>query len=103
MYKKTQFPEMMNTEQAARYIGIDTGTLRKWARNGDIPAHKVGPKLWRFFKSELAERMETVSYTHLFWSTDKAMKFIAGETENVCPLCSANTSNTAVTAETASV
>lgn len=48
MYKKTQFPEMMNTEQAARYIGIDTGTLRKWARNGDIPAHKVGPKLWRF-------------------------------------------------------
>lgn len=25
MYKKTQFPEMMNTEQAARYIGIDTG------------------------------------------------------------------------------
>ncbi|MFQ7797160.1 MAG: helix-turn-helix domain-containing protein, partial [[Eubacterium] siraeum] len=52
------FPEMMNTEQAARYIGIDTGTLRKWARNGDIPAHKVGPKLWRFFKSELAERME---------------------------------------------
>lgn len=58
MYKKTQFPEMMNTEQAARYIGIDTGTLRKWARNGDIPAHKVGPKLWRFFKSELAERKE---------------------------------------------
>lgn len=61
MYKKTQFPEMMNTEQAARYIGIDTGTLRKWARNGDIPAHKVGPKLWRFFKSELAERMEIIN------------------------------------------
>lgn len=26
MNKKIQFPEMMNTEQAARYIGIDTGT-----------------------------------------------------------------------------
>lgn len=47
--------------------------------------------------------IETYGEERFFWSTDKAMKFIAGETENVCPLCSANTSNTAVTAETASV
>ena len=47
--------------------------------------------------------IETYGEERFFWSTDKAMKFIAGETANVCPLCSANTSNTAVTAETASV
>ena len=47
--------------------------------------------------------IETYGEERFFSSTDKAMKFIAGETANVCPLCSANTSNTAVTAETASV
>lgn len=47
--------------------------------------------------------IETYGEERFFWSTDKAMKFIAGETANVCPVCSANTSNTAVTAETASV
>ena len=47
--------------------------------------------------------IETYGEERFFWSTDKAMKFIAGETANVCPVCSANASNTAVTAETASV
>ena len=46
--------------------------------------------------------IETYGEERFFWSTDKAMKFIAGETENVCPVCAANTENAAVTAEIAS-
>ena len=53
MPKAVRFPELMNTTQAAEFLGVDVYTLRKWARDGSVRAYKVGPKLWRFQKSEL--------------------------------------------------
>lgn len=42
-------------DEAADYLGIKTGTLRKWIREEKgVPAHKIG-KLWKFKKSELDE------------------------------------------------
>lgn len=46
-------PVFMETEYAALLLGITTVTLRRMARAGEIPAKKVGPKIWRFEKSAL--------------------------------------------------
>lgn len=53
MAETVRFPELMNATQAAEFLGVDVYTLRRWARDGSVRAYKVGPKLWRFQKSEL--------------------------------------------------
>lgn len=47
-------PEIMTSEEAAKYLRIGIVTLKKKARAGRIPAAKVG-RAWRFRKSELDE------------------------------------------------
>ena len=46
----------ISIDEAAKYLGIKTVTLRIWVKKTDteIPAHKVG-KLWKFKRSELDE------------------------------------------------
>lgn len=46
----------INIDDAAKYLGIKTVTLRNWIKNEncDIPAHKVG-RMWKFKCSELDE------------------------------------------------
>lgn len=48
-------PQLMETKYAALLIGISAVTLRRMARDGEIPAKKMGPRLWRFEKSALME------------------------------------------------
>lgn len=48
-------PQIMETEYAALLLGLNPDTLRKMARRGDIPAKKIGPRLWRFEKKALME------------------------------------------------
>ena len=38
--------------EAARYLGVSTETIRNWIKKTDIPAHKIG-KLWKFKQSEV--------------------------------------------------
>ena len=47
----------MNSEQAAAYIGIGINRLRKLAKEGEIPAARVGKNL-RFYKPQLEEYAE---------------------------------------------
>ena len=45
----------ISIDEAARYLGIKTVTLRTWIKNKpDVPAHRIG-KLWKFKRSELDE------------------------------------------------
>lgn len=45
----------ISLEDAAEYLDIKPGTLRKWLKKKeDMPAHQIG-KLWKFKKSELEE------------------------------------------------
>jgi excisionase family DNA binding protein len=40
-------------DEAAKYLGIKTVTLRNWIKKDEsLPAHKIG-KLWKFKRSEL--------------------------------------------------
>jgi excisionase family DNA binding protein len=45
---------MLNSEQAADLLKIHPKTLQKMARQGRVPAHRIGD-LWRFRASELDE------------------------------------------------
>src|SRR6478609_5606504 len=42
----------LTPEQAAAYLAVSADTVREWAREGKIPAHKFG-RLWRFREEEL--------------------------------------------------
>lgn len=44
--------EVMNVEEASRFLGVNPWTLRAEARLGRIPARKIG-KEWRFSRIAL--------------------------------------------------
>ena len=45
----------ISIDEAAKYLGIKTVTLRNWIKKKpDLPAHRIG-KLWKFKRSELDE------------------------------------------------
>ena len=46
-------PEFMDVEYASLLLGLPQQSVRRFARNGDIPAIKVGPRFWRFEKTAL--------------------------------------------------
>lgn len=50
-------PLIMDTEEAAILLGVYPDTLRLMARRGDVPAIKIGPKLWKFEKSALMAKV----------------------------------------------
>ena len=45
---------MMSIHEAAAYLGISAFSLRKMAREGKIPAGRIG-RQWRFHKEDLDE------------------------------------------------
>ena len=46
--------EVFNVDQAAAFLGINPDVLRRYARQGLLPARKVG-KRWLFHKDHLVE------------------------------------------------
>lgn len=44
--------EVLNTEEAAEFLGLKPFTIREYAKRGTIPAKKLG-KQWRFVKVDL--------------------------------------------------
>jgi excisionase family DNA binding protein len=52
-----QHKEVMNVNEASRYLGISPDTLYRYASLERIPAFKLGNR-WRFKKTVLDEWME---------------------------------------------
>lgn len=46
-------PELSMSE-AADELGVSPATVRGWIRSGLLPAHRVGPKLVRIERADLA-------------------------------------------------
>lgn len=46
-------PLIMDTEYAALLLGLYPDTLKRMARNGEVPVKRFGKKLWKFEKSAL--------------------------------------------------
>lgn len=56
----TRVERFVDSDEAARFIGLNSKTLQRLARQGVIPAHALGDgmrKRWRFLISELDEWM----------------------------------------------
>ena len=43
----------ISIEEAAEYLGVKPSTIRTWIKAKDMPAHKIGGKLWKFKRSEI--------------------------------------------------
>ena len=54
-------PDVMNAEEAAHFLGAHVETVRRLARNGEIPAYKVG-KDWRFRREALRNWIDSQSF-----------------------------------------
>lgn len=50
--------DILTTEEAANYLQVQPITIREWAREGNIPAKKIG-RQWRFSKRVLLEWIES--------------------------------------------
>lgn len=44
----------ISIEDAAKFLNVKSVTLRKWIKDNNVPAHKIG-KQWKFKRSELEE------------------------------------------------
>lgn len=42
-------------DEVAEYLGVKASTVRTWIKTKNMPAHKIGGKLWKFKKSEIDE------------------------------------------------
>jgi excisionase family DNA binding protein len=56
---------VIDSEEAAKFLNINPKTLQKMARNGEVPAYRIG-KLWKFRISDLDEwlRDKVISNRH---------------------------------------
>ncbi len=51
--------EWVRTPEAAKYLGVHIETMRRWAREGAIPAAKLGNRGgFRFRREDLARFLE---------------------------------------------
>ena len=62
--------EVMNVDQAARYLGVSPDTLYKYLSEGKLPAFKLGNR-WRLKKSTLDRWMEKQSKPRMTRSSSK--------------------------------
>jgi hypothetical protein len=52
---------LLDAHEAAQVLRMDSRTLVRWARLGQVPAHPMGEgrrKLWRFLEHELVEWLQ---------------------------------------------
>ena len=51
-----QYPEILDTMQVAELLGMNIQKVRKYAREGRIPAYRLpGGRTFRFFRDEIIE------------------------------------------------
>ena len=46
---------MLSAKEVATLLGVSDRTIRKWAEEQELPASKVGRKLWRFSRHQIVE------------------------------------------------
>ena len=53
--------EIMKVGQAARYLGVTTGTVRKWQRAGRLACERIGPRGDRRFRRSELDRFRGIA------------------------------------------
>jgi excisionase family DNA binding protein len=60
MSASLQFEPLLSDAQAGNLLGLHPKTVQRLARDGDVPALRIG-RYWRFRASELNEWLETLA------------------------------------------
>jgi excisionase family DNA binding protein len=63
-----EFQKLMDVEEAADYVGLSTFTVRRLAKNGALPAAKIG-RAYRFKKEDIDTYLRTQYKGELHGST----------------------------------
>ena len=53
-----QLPAYLTPVQYGELMGVCPKTVRRMCQRGELPAQKVGPKLWRIDKNAALEKLE---------------------------------------------
>jgi excisionase family DNA binding protein len=59
---------LLDARQVARRLAVSDRTVRNFARSGELPAVKIGPKLWRFREGDVAEYVNSRRSRHADWT-----------------------------------
>jgi excisionase family DNA binding protein len=52
--------KQISMAEAAEILGVDVQTVRKRIRDGDLPAHRVGPRLIRIYADDLEKLSQPI-------------------------------------------
>lgn len=51
IYDARQLPAFLTPQEYAELMGLHPKTVQRMCRMGELPAYKVGPRLWRIDKN----------------------------------------------------
>jgi len=74
--------EILTAKEAAKMLKISEYTLRRYAKKGRIPAHKIGNQ-WRFSKEELLDWFHAADLDLLAEEAEK--EYRSGQTVRLWP------------------
>lgn len=56
IYDARQLPAFLTPKEFSALMGVCPKTVQKMCRMGELPAYKVGPRLWRIDKNKALEQ-----------------------------------------------
>ena len=56
IYDARQLPAFLTPKEFSALMGVCPKTVQKMCRMGELPAYKVGPRLWRIDKNAALEQ-----------------------------------------------
>ena len=48
----------LNPQEISDLLRVSVQTVRRWIKEGSLPAYKVGPRMWRIRKTDLDEWLD---------------------------------------------
>lgn len=60
MTENANMPEMISVDDAARALNLNTSTIRRWIKDGTLPALRVGGKILRIKRTDLQALLDPV-------------------------------------------
>jgi excisionase family DNA binding protein len=59
IYDERQLPAFLTTEQFARLFQMNVVSVQRMCQNGELPAFRVGARLWRIDKNAALAKMRS--------------------------------------------
>ena len=54
----TEEQSFLNPQEISGLLRVSVQTVRRWIKEGSLPAYKVGPRMWRIRKTDLDEWLD---------------------------------------------